>query len=223
MIYFARLLLLEGEMSAAVTRAISTVEKDGRPARMLVATRSYNTSIDDLWEALTSAERIPRWFLPISGELRLGGRYQLKGNAGGQISRCEPPHQFELTWEMMGQVSWVTVQLSPGAKGSTMLRLEHIAPVPDDMWEQFGPGAVGVGWDQALFGLDQHFVKNPGVRPEDAAAWTTSAEGRAFVQQSSDAWGDASVAAGTAPAAARAAAERTRAFYTGDAPAQAER
>ena len=58
---------------------------------MVVASRSYDTDIDDLWEAITNAERIPRWFLPITGELRLGGRYQLQGNAGGTITACEPP------------------------------------------------------------------------------------------------------------------------------------
>lgn len=211
-----------GRLIGAVTRAITTIEKDGRPARALVATRSYDTSIDDLWDALTSAERIPRWFLPISGDLRLGGRYQLQGNAGGQVTRCDPPRAFELTWEMMGQVSWVTVELSSEAQERTMLRLEHIAHVPDDMWDQYGPGAVGVGWDSALFGLDQHFETGDRVRPEDAMAWIGSAEGRAFMKQSSDAWGEASIAAGTAPDAARAAAERTRALYTGDAVPQPE-
>ena len=205
-----------------MTRALSTIERDGRPARALVATRSYDTSIDDLWDALTNAERIPRWFLPISGDLRPGGRYKLVGNASGEVTRCEPPREFELTWEMMGQVSWVVVRLSSEAKERTMLRLEHIAHVPDDMWDQFGPGAVGVGWDQALFGLDQHFRTSPRVRPEDAMTWVASDEGRAFIRQSSDAWGDASIAAGTDSTAARAAAERTRAFYTGDTPAQAQ-
>ena len=206
-----------------MTRALSTIEKDGRPARAMVATRSYDTSIDDLWDALTNAERIPRWFLPISGDLRPGGRYKLEGNASGAVTRCEPPREFELTWEMMGQVSWVVVRLSSEAKEKTMLRLEHIAHVPGDMWDQFGPGAVGVGWDQALFGLDQHFRSGgPRVRPEDAMKWVMSDEGRAFIQQSSNAWGDASIAAGTDATAARAAAERTRAFYTGDTPAQAQ-
>ena len=44
--------------------------------------RTYETTIVDLWDAITSAERIPRRFLPISGDLRLGGRYQLEGHAG---------------------------------------------------------------------------------------------------------------------------------------------
>ena len=44
-----------------------------------------------MWDACTDPERIGRWFLPVSGDLRLGGRYQLEGNAGGEILRCEPP------------------------------------------------------------------------------------------------------------------------------------
>ncbi len=50
---------------------------------MVVARRRYAGAVDEVWDALTNPERIPRWFLPISGELRLGGRYQLTGNAGG--------------------------------------------------------------------------------------------------------------------------------------------
>jgi hypothetical protein len=32
-----------------------------------------------------------RRFPPVSGDLRLGGKYQLGGNAGGEILACEPP------------------------------------------------------------------------------------------------------------------------------------
>ncbi|HEX7241170.1 MAG TPA: hypothetical protein VF263_12930, partial [Longimicrobiaceae bacterium] len=50
----------------------------------------------------------------------------------------------------------------------------------------------------------------------EAVAWLASDQGREFVGLSSDDWGRASVAAGTDPEAAAAAAERTRAAYTGD-------
>ena len=83
----------------AVARTVGTRERDGRPARVVVAARSYDATPDDVWEAITSAERIPRWFLPVTGELRLGGRYQLQGNAGGEITRCEPPRHLAITWE----------------------------------------------------------------------------------------------------------------------------
>ena len=44
----------------AVTRAVRRGERGGRPTQTVVAERTYDTSIDDLWEAITSAERIPR-------------------------------------------------------------------------------------------------------------------------------------------------------------------
>ena len=211
-------------MAIDVTRQIGAEVRDlstrDDGARVIVASRSYTTSVEDLWDALTNPERIPRWFAPVSGDLRLGGKYQIEGNAGGEVVECDPPRRFGLTWEMQGNVSWVNVQLSDSADGGTLLRLEHIAHVPEDFWNQFGPGAVGVGWDQALFGLDQHFSTGAIVRPEDAMAWIASQEGRSFVRQSSDAWCAASIAAGTEPSAARDAAERTRQFYTGDTSGQ---
>ena len=72
-----------------------------------------------LWEAITSADRIPRWFMPITGDLKLGGRYQLHGNAGGQILICEPPRHLKVTWEYGGKMSWVEVRIAKDGTGST--------------------------------------------------------------------------------------------------------
>ncbi len=47
----------------AVIREVTVRERDGKPARAVIATRSYDTDITDLWDALTNPERIPRWFL----------------------------------------------------------------------------------------------------------------------------------------------------------------
>src|SRR6185295_15930565 len=127
-------------------------EHEGKRARVVVAARAYDTDTDDLWNALTSRERIPRWFLPIEGELRLGGRYQLQGNAGGTITRCDPPSALDLTWEFGGAASWVQVRLEPDGR-RTRFVLEHIAHrdgIGADHWKKFGPGAVGIGWDLAL-------------------------------------------------------------------------
>ena len=182
---------------------------------MVVASRAYSTTAADLWDALTNAERIPRWFLPISGDLQLGGHYQLEGNAGGAITRCEPPSTLAVTWEYGGSVSWVTVRLREQEAGGTRLELEHVAHVGDDWWDQFGPGAVGVGWDLALMGLGEHLPSGVAVDPKDVARWTSSDEGRAFMRMSGTDWGRASIAAGTPEAIA--AAERTTSAYTGSA------
>jgi len=199
----------------AITREIRTTEREGKEARMIVATRVYDTDVEDCWDALTNAERIPRWFLPIEGELKLGGRYQLEGNAGGTITTCEPPRQLAVTWEMMGQVSWVTVRLDAVASERTQLTLEHTAHVEDEFWDKFGPGAVGVGWDLGLLGLGEHLATGAAVAKGEGQAWAASDEGKRFAKLSSDAWGKASIAAGTEPEQARAAADRTTAFYTG--------
>ena len=199
----------------AVTRKLETRLHEGRPARVVVAARTYDTTVDDLWDAVTNKERIPRWFLPISGDLRLGGRYQLHGNAGGTITRCEPPRVVGMTWEFGGEVTWLEVTLAPTPDGGARLQLEHVAHVPDARWDEFGPGAVGVGWDSALLGLATYLASGTAVDPREAMAWLGSENGREFVRHSSDDWCRASIDAGTDAAAARAAAARTTAAYTG--------
>jgi uncharacterized protein YndB with AHSA1/START domain len=200
----------------AVTREVGTREHHGRPARVVVAARTYDTGIDDLWDALTNAERIPRWFLPVSGDLRLGGRYQLQGNAGGEITACEPPRHLAMTWEYGGQASWVTVRLAEEAAGMTRLELEHLAHVDDKFWDEYGPGAVGVGWELAMMGLGKHLETGAALDRQAGMAWPTTPEGKSFVLGSSGGWCRASIAAGTDASAAQAAAARTTAFYTGE-------
>ena len=202
----------------AVAREVGARVHQDRPAGVVVARRTYATTVEDLWDALTNAERLPRWFLPMSGDLRLGGRYQFEGNAGGEITACEPPRYVAATWEFGGGVSWVCVRLKDDP-GGAVLELEHVAHVDGDLWDQFGPGAVGVGWDLALLGLGRHLDAGAAVDRAASAAWTASEEGEAFVRRSSDDWGRASIAAGTDQAAAAAAAARTTAFYSGSPPA----
>ena len=132
---------------------------------MVVAERSYDAEVDDVWDTLTNPERIPRWFLPISGDLRVGGRYQLEGQAGGTITACEPPRHLAVTWEYDGEVSWVDVHLSAASDGTT-LRLEHIAHVDDKKWDEYGPGAVGVGWDLTIVALAEHLETGEQVVPD---------------------------------------------------------
>ncbi len=197
----------------AVRRSVQSLEREGKPARAVILERSYDTDIDDLWHAMTSPERLPRWFLPVEGDLRLGGRYQLKGNAGGTITDCEPPVHLGLTWEMMGQVSWVEVRLAREAQQRTRFTLTHTAPL-SDFWTQYGPGAVGVGWEGGLMGLQLH-LSDPATRiTEDV--FSGSPEGKRFCTGSSERWGEAAIAAGENAEIARAAVRATTAFYTGE-------
>jgi uncharacterized protein YndB with AHSA1/START domain len=200
----------------AVRRDVETRDHEGRPARVLVAEQTYPTSAADLWDALTNPERLPRWFLPVTGELRLGGRYQLEGNAGGTITRCAKPHEFAATWEYGDTTSWITVRLTPVDDGHTRFELEHAGVDDPDFWAQYGPGAAGLGWDMGLMGLALH-VPHPD-RPVDkdaVAAFMASPDGVEFLRRSSEAWCTAHLESGADPETARGMADRSFAAYTG--------
>src|SRR3954469_3368917 len=196
----------------AVTRVVRTADRDGRPARVVVATRTYEAPVGDVWDALTDPERIPRWFLPVAGDLRLGGRFQLEGNAGGEITECRPPRRLAVTWEFGGDVSLVTVDLAPVEDG-TELRLRHVVG-DNDHWATYGPGAVGVGWELALLGLALHL--RTGASADEARDFASGAEGQGLMRRSAAEGGAAHAASGAPAEAASEAAARTSAAYAPD-------
>ena len=198
---------------AEVERSLAFLERDGQQASAVTLSRTYATTVDDLWDAVTNAERIPRWFAPVSGELEPGGHYQVEGNAGGRITACERLSHFALTWEFAGDVSWVEVRVTDVPTGAR-ISLTHTALLSPH-WDTYGPGAVGVGWEMGMLGLAFHIADPDALRP-DIEAFATSRDGRAFIAGSSDGWAQAAVAAGTDAGDAGAAARRTTAFYTGE-------
>ena len=204
---------VEAQLSAAA-RSVASLERDGQSARAVILSRSFETAADDLWEAVTSRDRIPRWAMPVTGDLKLGGRFQLQGNAGGSITECQPLSHFAVTWEFGGDTSWVKMALSDDGTGRTRLTVTHTSHL-SEFWNQYGPGAVGVGWELALLGLSLH-VAHPDQPMPDETEFVTSPGGRALITGSSERWGQAAVAARTDPDAAREAASRTTAFYTGE-------
>ena len=205
----------------SVQREVGTARIAAGEGRMVRLRRTYPAAIDDVWDALTNPERIGRWFLPISGDFRIGGHYQFEGNAGGTIVACERPHRLAATWVYMdtgnpADVSEVEVRLSEAGDDATTLELEHTAIVPDEMWDQFGPGAVGVGWEGGLLGLELHLR---GGTVGDPIAWGVSEEARTFNRSSSAEWGTAYIAAGADPEAAARAVAGTNEFYAPTTPA----
>jgi uncharacterized protein YndB with AHSA1/START domain len=196
-----------------VTREVRGGVRDGVPTRIAIARRTYLARQADLWDALTSADRIRRWFLPVSGDLRVGGRYQLEGNASGVVERCQAPESFAVTWEFGGTLSWLEVTLTPDGDHTT-LELAHQARADPGTWGQFGPGAVGVGWDLALLGLGAHIDSGAPLDPEEAAAFARSPDAAELIRLAATGWADAAIADGDEAGAARQAAARTVAFYT---------
>lgn len=205
------------EHISSVDRQVGSRTLAAGEARTVTISRVYDTPPEDLWDACTDPQRISRWFLPISGDLRPGGRFEFQGNASGTIERCEAPHSVDATWEYGGETSWVELRLTPEPGGRTRFALAHIAHVNDELWAQYGPGAVGIGWDHGLLGLTLHLAGGPGQPDRDEVeAWQASDENRRFVRLASERWAEASIAAGTDAAEAQAAAGRVSDAYTGE-------
>ena len=135
---------------SAVHREVSA-KPETETVRVLLR-RGYDAEIDDVWSALTDPERVRRWFLPLTGDLRVGGSFQLEGNAGGDILDCEPPRLLRVTFG--GPTSIVELRLTSDAErdAATVLELDHSVPL-----EMAGSAAgalyVGPGWDGAVMGL----------------------------------------------------------------------
>jgi hypothetical protein len=86
----------------------------------------------------------------------------------------------------------------------------------DEIWREFGPAAVGMGWDSMLLGLAIHLCTGETIDPSFGQQWTGTEDGRRFLTLSGEEWYTASVAFGVDPAAARVMADRCIKAYLGD-------
>ena len=186
-------------------RAVADADLRDGLAHVVELRRAVHAPVADVWDACTDPERVRRWFLPLTGDLRPGGTFQLEGNAGGTITTCEPPHRLEVTWRFGGaEPSLVSLELTAVGQDTTELVLRHTVP-DDDHWAQFGPGAVGVGWEGAISGLAAFIAGEE--RSNDPQSMV------AFMRRSAVLWGAAHQASGACAEAAHEKAARTSAFY----------
>jgi uncharacterized protein YndB with AHSA1/START domain len=187
------------ELRAIGRRVGRNTTPSGETVAVLVE-RTCDATIEDVWDAVTDPDRLRRWFLPVSGELKVGGSFQLEGNAGGEILACEAPRLLRVTFG--GETSIVELRLAPLAGEKTALELEHTVPIEI---AQSGAGAlyVGPGWDLALFALGKYVV---GIVAEDPVAAGNSPEGKQLAHESVLAWQAVVTDSGTATADEIAAA-----------------
>jgi uncharacterized protein YndB with AHSA1/START domain len=142
----------------------------------IVFSRKYPTTVDDLWAVVTEPERLRRWLGPVYGDLRVGGRYELRmgddvedsdENARGEVLECEPPSRLVVTWVFPTErETRVEVRVRPDETGAepgaacSVLELVH-SGLPDE-----GAGDYCGGWHACLDQLDDH-VAGRTIRPWD--------------------------------------------------------
>lgn len=81
---------------------------------------------------------------------------------------------------MHGDASWIEVRLVADGDGRTRLTLIHTAIV-SPFSDPFCPGAVGVGRELGLVGLNVH-LGDPDAPRTDEEALAKAPEGRAFME-----------------------------------------
>jgi uncharacterized protein YndB with AHSA1/START domain len=186
---------------SAITREVAKQQTESGEIVAVTLQRHYPAEVADVWQAITDPDRVRRWFLPLSGDLREGGDFQLEGHAGGDILSCEPPRHLVVTFG--GESSIVDVVLS-GEDGKTLLQLTHSVPI-----QLAGSGAgalyVGPGWDGALMGIALHLA---GEITGDPIAAANSPEVQDFSVSSIEEWVAVVEASGTADAEAISTAQQ---------------
>ena len=177
----------------ATHRELGEMPVAGGAGRSLLLRRVYDAAIEDVWDACTDPGRLARWLGVVEGDFRLGGTFQLKDNAAGEILRCEQPRLLKVTWEFGGGMKTeVEVRLASTGDGLTTFELEHSSPaeIVDALVREYGPGGtigVGGGWDLTVLGLDLHLAG----AAIDPATWEDTAEAKEFATRSCHAWGAA--------------------------------
>ena len=210
---------------AAARRVMGKGNLPGGEAYTVELRRRYPAEIEDVWDAITNPERLRRWMNSATGDLQLGGTFELGSGEHGEILRCEPPRLLRVSWlygpdaDAWPGTSEVEVRLAPDPTGDTELELVHAAVADPHYFPTYGPGAGGVGWDLHLLTLARHLAGDDIEHPTESHK---SPEVHEFIQRSAVAWGEAHLAAGGDPEHVAAAVEATTTFYVSSSPDQGD-
>jgi uncharacterized protein YndB with AHSA1/START domain len=157
-------------------------------ARVAVFTRTYPTTVEDLWDACTNPDRLKRWYVPVTGDLRLGGTFRQVNMGSGTIVECDAPRRLKLS--LGGGADEIEVRLTPGAEAGTAdLEIQHATTFDS---HEFGGQTydaifcMGGGYYPRLRALDMHLR---GTLPDeyDSAAFHLDPAMRSTIDRGSSA------------------------------------
>jgi uncharacterized protein YndB with AHSA1/START domain len=128
----------------------------------------YETDINDLWSALTEAQRLARWIAAVDGDLRLGGAFRATFTSGwegpGRVDACEPPRRLLVTMGPGTEEETLIEAVLIAEGGGTRLVVEERGIPLEEL------PAHGAGWQAHLEDLAAH---RAGREPTDwRTRWT---------------------------------------------------
>lgn len=112
-----------------MTDHVGTVLLTGDDHSALRYVRRLDTTVEDMWHALTDPARLAEWFTPTTIEPRLGGRVHVDfgadGSSVGEVVAWDPPRLLEYTWNHRGETgSRVRWEIAADGDG-VLLTLTH--------------------------------------------------------------------------------------------------
>ena len=134
-------------------------------ARVAVFKRTYDAPIEDVWDACTNPDRLRRWYVPVTGDLRVGGTFDQSPMGSGVILQCDAPHELKLS--LGGGADEIELRLSPTDDGQTALELQHATTIDEhEIGGQIFDAifCMGGGYYPRLVALDRHLR---GTLPND--------------------------------------------------------
>jgi uncharacterized protein YndB with AHSA1/START domain len=153
-------------MSRALSRIAGSMrEVDGKGAVRMES--RYDTSPQDLWEALTVPGRLARWLGDVAGDLRPGGTFSAAWTSSwsgtGLVEVCDPPrHLVVRMTEDADAETHVEATLVPDGDGVLLVVEETGLPLPH-------LPAYGAGWQVHLEDLGHHLAGTE--RTDWSARW----------------------------------------------------
>jgi uncharacterized protein YndB with AHSA1/START domain len=128
---------------------------------------SFDTTIDDLWSALTDPQRLARWIARVEGDLRLGGQFRASFTSGwegpGRVDVCDPPRRLLVTMDQdKDDQTIIAAELIPDDDQTRLVVEERGLPIDE-------AAAHGAGWQAHIEDLAAHLAGRPSA--EWRARW----------------------------------------------------
>ena len=105
----------------------------------------FDTSIDDLWLALTDPSRLARWYGEVTGELRVGGEYRARLFASGwegtgRVDACEPRQRLVVTSAEPDQQDRNVTEVTLTTDGDRTVLVWEERGMPVELLAAYGAG-----------------------------------------------------------------------------------
>jgi uncharacterized protein YndB with AHSA1/START domain len=137
--------------------------------------RHFSTSIERVWQAITTPEGIAAWLgRAVTLEAVAGGAFEVELTADtvmdGAVLEIEPPRRLAIRWHetsdgvslpygtQIGDTSLITFELTPDAAGGTILIFTHRRIRDGEIMTSFG-----AGWHALLEALTALVADEPRV------------------------------------------------------------